>query len=407
MVKILYVTTAIESPPTHGSQIRRWNIFQGLLAAGSTDVLVFCQSTDPDQAEVFAGCRSCTPVDATLLESSIQHARYQSTIGRGMLALTSTRPFEFQYPKLAQLRAEVSKRIDFSQYDVIWFNTAHTAMAFRDFAHGVSILDGDDFDYVREHALLWSSPWYGAKLFNYLNVIKLWWWERSWAKVHNVVIRCSNEDCDRHPAPNVVAIPNGAGIPDTYPRTPERRLLFVGLLSYPPNSEAMHWFLAKIWPRIRSQVPDAECDIVGRYPPAFITQQPAASGIIAHGFVRELAPFYQRAAATIAPLRAGSGTRLKILESLAHAVPVVSTSLGAFGIPAGLAEGLSRCDSEELFAAACIDRLCAPEQHLGAAIIGREFVRNHYDWNAIQAQVAELVHQVSRSHRADCFIALN
>jgi polysaccharide biosynthesis protein PslH len=394
-VRILFVTTGIASPPTHGSQIRRWNVLQGLLAAGDTDALVFCRASDPDSLEAFAGCAQCIPMDAQLLESCIQHERYRSTIGRGMLALSSWRPFEFQYPGIAELRAEVGRRVDLEHYDLVWFNTAHTAMALRGLPCGISILDGDDFEYVREKALLGSSPWYGAKAWNYLNLAKLWWWERSWAKYHEAVVRCSNEDRVRHPAPNVVVIPNGAYIPEFCQRAPEHRLLFVGLMSYPPNSEAMQWFVERIWPRVRQEIPDAVCDIVGKHPPAFFQELPADSGVVAHGFVHDLAPFYRRATASIAPLRAGSGTRLKILESLAHAVPVISTSLGAFGIDAGVDQGLHRSDTEDEFAAQCIAQLRRPDAYQQAAESGREFVRENYDWNAIQSRVAHLARRVA------------
>lgn len=399
-MKILYVTTAISWPLTNGGHIRRWNVLQGLLSAGSTDVLVFTRKTSPDDLRAFDGCSRCIPLDPRLLESGTQTARYRSTVGRGILTLLTVRPFEFQFPQALQLSVEVAKRVDFREYDVVWFATAHTAMAFREMSSVVSILDGDDFEYIRESALLWTSPWYGAKIWNYLNIAKLWWWERSLARKHEVVVRCSKEDRERHPADNIKVIPNGTNIPNYCERAPERRLLFVGLLSYPPNIGAMEWFLTKIWPSVRAAIPDAACDIVGKDAPRSIADHDGRNGVNLHGFVRDLAPLYTSAAATIAPLKAGSGTRLKIIEALAHAVPVISTTLGAFGIEAGAEQGLERCDSEEAFAAQCIAQLRYPNANQGKANAGRDFVREHYDWKTIQSQVADLARLVSTGSKS-------
>jgi glycosyltransferase involved in cell wall biosynthesis len=267
-----------------------------------------------------------------------------------------------------------------------------------------TVLDGDDFEYVREAALLHSTPWYGAKAWNYLNVAKLWWWERSWARRHTLVVRCSAEDRDRHPAANIAIVPNGARIPEQCPRDPQPRLLFVGLMSYPPNHHAMEWFLTDVWPLIRAQVPDAACDIIGKDPEPLIACHHGAKGVEVHGFVRDLAPFYRRAAASIAPLRAGSGTRLKILESLSYAVPVVSTTLGALGLDAGEAQGLHRADTAAAFADLCRAQLqSSPAEQTTSA--GRDYVIREFDWTAIHQRVAKLARQAAETRVAGELVA--
>src|SRR5207253_1481885 len=108
--------------------------------------------------------------------------------------------------------------------------------------------------------------------------------------------------------------------------------------------------------------------------------------------VDSLAPHYAAAAVSVVPLHAGGGTRLKILESLAYAVPVVSTDIGAFGIDAGRDEGLYRADTDEGFADGCLALLTAAVRGSSEclAMEGREFIRRRYDWLRIQEQVATL-----------------
>ncbi len=161
----------------------------------------------------------------------------------------------------------------------------------------------------------------------------------------------------RCPEANITLVPNGVDV-DYYSATTQvenpREILFVGSMDYHANVEAVTWFVSKVWPILKASIPDLAFRIVGRDPAAEVLAL-AAPDVLVTGTVEDIRPFYARAAATVVPLRVGGGTRLKILESMAAGVPVVSTRLGAEGIdvrdgsdivladsPAELADGLRR-----------------------------------------------------------------
>jgi glycosyltransferase involved in cell wall biosynthesis len=395
-MRILYVTSDISWPLSFGGEIRRWNILQGLLQAGRTDVVVFRPEGRGIAKESFAGCGRIIQVKKSHLFFSEWHQRrYESTLGRGMLTLGNTLPFEYQGETRGELRAQLRREVDFESYDLVWFATARTAVPIGRIDARAKVLDGDDFGYVREWLLLRSSPWYGAKVWNYLDIAKLWWWERSFLRRFSFVVRCSQEDRDRHPAVNVVVIPNGTIIPQTVSRMSQRRVLFVGDLGYAPNFQGIEWFLERVWPLIQQRVPDAVFDIVGKNSSPAIQQTHGKLGVVVHGFVEDLASLYRTASLSIVPLLAGGGTRLKILESLANMVPVVSTNVGAFGIDANVQHGLHRADNPNRFATYCAAVLLETELSQSRASAGREFVRSKYDWGIIQQQVADLVHRAA------------
>jgi glycosyltransferase involved in cell wall biosynthesis len=393
-MQILYVTSDISWPPSFGGEIRRWNILQGLLQAGETDVIVFRPDGRIIAKESFAGCGRIVQVKGRHLHFGERRERlYKSTLGRGALTLGNALPFEYQGEARGELRAQLGREVDFESYDLVWFATARAAVPIGRIDARATVLDGDDFGYVREWLLLRSSPWYGAKVWNYLDIAKLWWWERSFPRHFAFVVRCSQEDRDRHPAVNVVIIPNGTVIPPMVSGMPQRRVLFVGDLSYAPNFQGIEWFLDRVWPLIQQCVPDVALDIVGKNPPPVIQQAHGKLGVVVHGFVKDLASFYQAASLSIVPLHAGGGTRLKILESLANVIPVVSTSVGAFGIDAYAQHGLDRADTPDRFAACCEALLLDTELGRARAGVGREFVRSEYDWRIIQQRVADLAHR--------------
>lgn len=400
-MRILYVTPMIQWPLAHGGQIRQWNILHALQAMGQLDVLVFQNPSDPLPKEVYEKCQSVYLRDDRLLKgvdsTTEQSVAYRSTFGRLRLCIGNRRPFRYLGPPTDELSEWFSRLTKEKNYNVIWISKAVTAVALNWRDKRSTILDGDNIDYRLNLQLLRSSNWYGAKLINYLDVAKLAVWERNLHRWFARVVRCSGEDQRILPGKNTVVIPNGTDIPQDYSRRPGARMLFVGTLGYEPNRFGVEWFLEKIWPRIRARLPSLQIDIVGSNPGVQIQDQNGKDGVWVHGFVRDLSSFWNHAQLSIAPLLAGSGTRLKILESLAHQVPVVSTKTGAEGIDLGENEGLFRADSEDRFADACVKLVVDECRNRQLGVVGQQAVAAEYSWPIIHKKIHALVDDVSRN----------
>ena len=176
------------------------------------------------------------------------------------------------------------------------------------------------------------------------------------AEVERVVI-ASDMDAARSGLPNVEVIPN------TYPRpqwpvgNPSASrppvVLFQGRLDYPPNIDGAEWLAHTIAPRIRAAVPATEVRLAG--PPATDVTRLHRPGVVTVvGQVPSMDDELARASVAVVPIRYGSGTRLKILESFAHRVPVVSTTLGAEGLDVRDGVHLLLADDPDAFAAATV-----------------------------------------------------
>ena len=115
----------------------------------------------------------------------------------------------------------------------------------------------------------------------------------------------------------------------------ERRdLLFVGGFMHTPNIDAVIWFVNKIFPLVREYVPDIEFNVVGSNPtPEVLKISKEGVNILGEISSDELQKLYTESRIVVAPLRFGSGVKGKILESLEFGVPVITTSIGAEGIP--------------------------------------------------------------------------
>ena len=130
----------------------------------------------------------------------------------------------------------------------------------------------------------------------------------------------------------IVKIPNAVKIPETQPITTEQTLLFLGSYGYKANIDAAEFLIRKIWPLVRRTIPKATLIIAGQFPDRIPCYRAGIQGIKFTGFVKELDDLYGQSRVVCAPILAGGGTRVKIIEAAAYGKPVVSTHIGAEGI---------------------------------------------------------------------------
>src|SRR5262249_48951023 len=155
-------------------------------------------------------------------------------------------------------------------------------------------------------------------------------------------------------ARDVVLVPNGVELrPPPPSREPRDTVAFVGSYDWRPNVDAAVVLAREIWPRVRQACPGLKLALIGRKPPA-LASEPAADDTEVTGRVDDVAPWLARAFATAMPLRAGSGTRLKVLEAAAARVPIVATRLASEGLPFVDGTHLLHAETPEEFVAALV-----------------------------------------------------
>ncbi len=177
----------------------------------------------------------------------------------------------------------------------------------------------------------------------------------------------------------------------------KQQLVFIGSMDYVVNQDAVLWFVQEILPHIHKKMPDVNFTIVGKNPPASITAL-SSPNITITGTVPDVRPYLQQATAVVVPLRAGGGTRLKILEAMAAGVPVVSTTKGAEGLAVEHGKHLLLTDSPVDFASQTVALLqnVGLQQQLTKA--GRTLVEDRYDWSKIAEHVDEIYQQIAASN---------
>jgi polysaccharide biosynthesis protein PslH len=244
-----------------------------------------------------------------------------------------------------------------------------------------------------------ERPWWASRRAYWAvrNVYRLFAFARRWLPAFDAVWVCSETDRQwvlrKTRQRSVFLVPNGIdceALAGVRPAPDGARLVLTGTMMEGPNSDGMVWFTERVWPEIRRAVPGAEFWCVGRDPCSAVRAAAhRAVGVHLTGSVPDVCPYLARASVSVAPIRYGTGTRLKILEAMAAGLPVVSTRLGAEGLDFRPDEDLVLADRPGAFARACIALLTSAEKRERIAAAGRRAVQK-YDWSAIYRTIRAL-----------------
>jgi glycosyltransferase involved in cell wall biosynthesis len=157
------------------------------------------------------------------------------------------------------------------------------------------------------------------------------------------------------------------------------RITFLGGLHWPPNAQGVSWFAEKVFPEVRSSIPDAILTVIGKDPPTGLIGE----GIEVTGYVQDLQPMLVETAVFIVPLLAGGGMRVKILDAWNWGIPIISTTIGAEGVKAVHEENMLIADTPEALSQATIRLFKEPELAKKLIQNGRATLETTYNWKTI------------------------
>jgi len=178
-----------------------------------------------------------------------------------------------------------------------------------------------------------------------------------------------------------------------------RSLIFTGSMDWLPNEDAMLFFCRDILPLIRAEEPDVTVSIVGRAPTPVVRRLAADAGVEVTGRVDDVRPYMRDAAVYIVPLRIGGGTRLKIFEAMAMRKAVVSTTVGAEGLPVKGGEHLLLADEPRGFARAVVRLLRDLDKRRAVEQAARALVVDNYDWSVVAGDLEDALVRFARATR--------
>ena len=403
-MRILLLTPSFPYPAHQGGALRNLGLIRGLLDSGHTvDLASFHDDPEAARASELAAELGSLEVVPTPARSTGDRLR--------SLALSLQPDMAFRL-ECNQMRAALRRLLAGHRYDVVQYEGLEMAiylpMARKLAAGALHIYDAHNAEHVLQRRIaevergnLRRMP---MAAYSSIQSGRLTRFERQVCASADAVIAVSSEDAEalRTLAPQrpVYVVPNGITVSDYETNEASvdlgpHALVFTGKMDYRPNVDAVQWFAEQVLPRVQVVLPDVALYIVGQRPHGSLQTLAEEPSIHVTGFVASVQPFLYAAAAYVAPLRMGSGTRLKLLEAMAAGCAIVATPAAASGLNDDLLGALAIADDAEAFAQAVIRILQQPalREQMGAA--AREQVKA-YDWSAILPRLlalyAELPH---------------
>ena len=231
---------------------------------------------------------------------------------------------------------------------------------------------------------------------------KMYWYEREACQSFDAVVAVSPNDREQmrneFGLTQVYDVPTGVDTEFFRPVTSAREpfeLVFTGSMDWMPNEDAIIYFIEKIMPRISGWNPRVTLTVVGRNPGERLKALAESNGQIKiTGRVDDVRPYINKASAYIVPMRVGGGTRLKIYEAMAMAKPVISTTVGAEGLPVRDGKELLVADQPEAFAQAVIRALSDSSFAAKMGERARALVCERFGWERAAQAFIEVCEKV-------------
>jgi glycosyltransferase involved in cell wall biosynthesis len=362
-VHILWLKTELLHPVDKGGKIRTYNMLKELKRSHHITYLTLDDGMADDQARELASdyCHELV---------CIPHKRHEKfTAGfYTELALNFASPLPYAIKKYesAGMRHEIAQRESLKNFDVLVCDFLAPAANVPGGLRCASVLFQHNVEAMiwKRHYEVQANPLKKAYLFG--QWLKMRSFERKACARFDSVVAVSRDDRElMHSEYGVEAIydvPTGVDTSFFQPSGQVQRvpnsLVFTGSMDWLPNEDAIRYFTEQILPRIRQAVPDVTLTVVGRNPyPGLLELNKRDPSIVVTGRVDDVRPYMERAAAYIVPLRIGGGTRLKIFEAMAMEQAIVSTTIGAEGLPVKDGVELLLADTPESFAHAVVNLL--------------------------------------------------
>jgi sugar transferase (PEP-CTERM/EpsH1 system associated) len=393
-MNILWIKTELLHPIDKGGKIRTYNMLKELKREHRITYLTL----DDGTADAAARERAIEYCHDLVCVPHTQRQKFTAGFYAELFSnLVSSLPYAIKKYTSPELREEISRRAGDCDVVVCDFlalaanvpaNLGKPTVLFQ---HNVEAM------IWKRHCEVQNNPLKKAYLFAQWKKMRAF--ERRMCRSFDSVIAVSEEDGvqirSEYGAQNVFDVPTGVDTeffrPSGVEKSAAHNLVFTGSMDWLPNEDAIRYFTEQIMPRIKSQIPDVTLTVVGRNPyQSLVELAKNDDSIIVTGRVDDVRPYMERAAAYVVPLRVGGGTRLKIFEAMAMEKPIVSTTIGAEGLPVSDGAELLLADSPEAFAAAVVrvlqDRDVANELAQRAA----HLVRAEFGWQKVAERFANI-----------------
>jgi len=398
-MNILFLSTENPFPLDHGHHLRTYHVLKALADVYTVHFIGFTQDD--------SGFKHKPKLQEFCKSVDIFQLKYR---GRRQLLL-SVLNFFSPLPLIAQkyydpaVANHIKKLIEAAEIDLVHFDLLHLAQYRKELNGLPSILVNHNVESLR--VLRWSKVERNPLMKTFLRYQyrKLEKFEKSVCSKFNKCTVVSETDKESLAklcgGGNFVIIPNGVDIDyfqmskaNILPNT----LVWAGSMSGAYNRDAAIYFLERIWPDIQIAIPEVKVVFIGNSPPKILKKMASENSNVEYtGYVEDVRPYIAKSAIFIAPLRSGSGTKVKVLNAMSQGKLIITTSVGAEGIEAKADEEIIIADDPDKFAEKTVYFLKHLEEAQEIGQRARKVIEEKYDWQVINTTIRQVYKEFENS----------
>lgn len=392
-MNVLLLTQVLPYPPDSGPKVKTYNVLKYLAQHHEVTLVSFVrgdQSADIEHLKRYCRAVHTVPMDRGAANDAVAMTR----------SLASGQPWMMVRDDRRAMRELVDRVVRETAFDVAHADQLNMAQYAARVPEARKVLDAHNALWLLYKRLAETMSAGPRKLLLDRDWKLLKTYEGRICRDFDGVLAVSNEDkaalleavqaaagaVNEADARKMVVIPiavDGDEVTPVQRNACANHILHIGTMYWPPNIDGINWFIAEVLPLVRRECPDVVFDVVGARPPQSLVELSKQDPRInATGYVDDPAPFLKQAGVMVVPLRAGGGMRVKILNAMAQALPIVTTTLGCEGIAVESGKHALVADQPEAFARATLALLGdrARSDELGRN--GRALIDSTYDYRA-------------------------
>ena len=403
-LKVLFFSQRFLYPLDTGGKIRTGKLLENV--KDSLDITLISNMERPKEDQYFEQVRSVCSAFHPVPWKEIRKYSLRFYL-RVFLRSFSPYPVTVINDYSRDLEAKILQVLEQDRFDLLICDFLQPTLNFRKIVGYPMLLFQHNVESVIVRRHLETAQSFPLKLFWWFQVRKMERYEKRTCKKFDGVIAVSEVDkrifSSEFAIPNVSTIPTGV---DTKYYTPsnnsvqENSLVFVGAMDWFPNEDAITFFTREVWPKLVTRIPNISLTVVGRNPSdALLRTLRKYPEIKAVGRVEDIRPFVHRNALYVVPLRIGGGTRIKIYEAMAMGKAVVSTHIGAEGLPVKSGENIMLVETADEFAQAVVHLLGDHQARERLERNARSFVVQNCSWENAARLFTDICQQTVQAWR--------
>lgn len=403
-MKILWVKAGGLVPPDSGGKIRSYNLLRELARDHEITLFSFHQEHENDQHPALRGLFHdvvCVPLQLPETRGPREMALYARYLLSGQ-----------SYMLMKYCQPVVRDRLDAvmasHEFDVILCDFIVPAPIIPWGARAAKVIFTHNVEaqiWKRHYEVAGNPLWKAIAWREWKTMERA---EREYLNAADHVLAVSETDRDAFSEfvdPRKLSVVQ-TGVDVDYFRPDQRderagSIVFTGSMDWLPNEDGILYFAEQILPLVRQRMPEVSVTVVGRRPSAKLQSLAAReSGIRLTGWVEDVRPYLAQSAVFIVPLRIGGGTRLKIFEAMAAGLPVVSTTIGAEGLPVQDGENIALADSPSDFAERTVALLNDAGERARLGQAARRLVVEKYSWRSVAGDLSRTLERLVAERRS-------